>query len=145
MPVFITSACYFLYIRYFGLFLVEENTLYMSCLSAAKHLNSSKPVIPTEQSDEIRRVRQCRQRMVARSMGNAHAVRVAKRRHCQRISQKPRTRDFFGQSPQQHVSLRIGMTSMWKHRLCHPDRAQRRGISKTAANLSCRSENKASL
>ena len=26
--------------------------------------------------------------MVARSMGNAHAVRVAKRRHCQRISKK---------------------------------------------------------
>ena len=89
--MFITLACYFLYIRYFGLFLVEENTLYLSCLSAAKHLNSSELVIPTEQSDEIRRVRQCRQRMVARSMGNAHAVRVAKRRHCQRISQKPRT------------------------------------------------------
>ena len=48
-------------------------------------------VIPTEQSDEIRRVRQCRQRMVARSMGNAHAVRVAKRRHCQRISSNANT------------------------------------------------------
>ena len=93
--MFITLACYFLYIRYFGLFLVEENTLYLSCLSAAKHLNSSELVIPTEQSDEIRRVRQCRQRMVARSMGNAHAVRVAKRRHCQRISQKLRNKRFF--------------------------------------------------
>ena len=48
-------------------------------------------VIPTERSDEIRRVRQCRQRMVARSMGNAHAVRVAKRRHCQRISSNANT------------------------------------------------------
>ena len=50
MPVFITSACYFLYIRYFGVFLIEENTLYLSCLSAAKHLNSSEPVM-LEQSE----------------------------------------------------------------------------------------------